>query len=153
MRLRIKNKSHRYDINRLRPKHGHKSAKYKMCLIIMMVRGIKQHLSKIWSSNQKKWSNTEAELEKAVAYKKSVYFFLDFREGQSDENDGCDFEILLYFEAATAAELLNKQNKIFKFRIFSHSLSFCHEFFTRLISSTNLMLKELFLPHPSLPNN
>ena len=47
MRLRIKNKSHRYDINRLRPKHGHKSAKHKMCLIIMMVRGIKQHLSKI----------------------------------------------------------------------------------------------------------
>ena len=35
---------------------------------------IKQHLSNIWSSVHEKLSNTEAELKKSVAYKKSVYF-------------------------------------------------------------------------------
>ena len=39
----------------------------------MMVIDIKQHLRNIWSSIQEKLSNTEAELKKSVAYKKSVY--------------------------------------------------------------------------------
>ena len=39
MRLKMK--------NRPRPKHGHKHTKREMCLIIMMVIGIKQHLSKL----------------------------------------------------------------------------------------------------------
>ena len=69
----MKNRSHRYVKNRPRPKHGHRYTKYKMCLIIMMVIDIKQHLSNIWSSIQEKLSNTEAELKKIVAYKKSVY--------------------------------------------------------------------------------
>ena len=45
MRLKMKSRSHRYDINRPRPRHGHKHNKYKMCLSIMMVICIKQHLS------------------------------------------------------------------------------------------------------------
>ena len=69
----MKNRSHRYVINRPTPKHGHRYTKYKMCLIIMMVIDIKQHLRNIWSSIQEKLSNTEAELKKSVAYKKSVY--------------------------------------------------------------------------------
>ena len=69
----MKNRSHRYVINRPRAKHGHRYTKYKMCLIIMMVIDIKQHLRNIWSSIQEKLSNTEAELKKSVAYKKSVY--------------------------------------------------------------------------------
>ena len=36
IRLNLTNRSHRYDINRPRPKHGHKCTKYKMCLIIMI---------------------------------------------------------------------------------------------------------------------
>ena len=44
MRLKMKNRSHRYDINRPGPRHGHKYTKYKMCLCIMMVICIKQHL-------------------------------------------------------------------------------------------------------------
>ena len=40
-----KNRSYRYDINR--PRHGHKYTKYKICLCIMMVICIKQHLSNI----------------------------------------------------------------------------------------------------------
>ena len=46
MRLKMKNKSHRYDINRPWPKHRRKYTKYKMCLIIMVIAS-KQHLSNI----------------------------------------------------------------------------------------------------------
>ena len=70
----MKNKSHRYDINWSRTRHGHKYTKYRICLIIMMIIGIKQHLSNTWSSIHKKLSSTEAKLEKSVAYiKKYVY--------------------------------------------------------------------------------
>ena len=37
MRLKMKNKSHRYDINRPRLRYGHKYTKYKICLSVMMV--------------------------------------------------------------------------------------------------------------------
>ena len=50
MRLKIKNRSQRFDINRPRLKHGHKYTKYDMnikCLSIIMVICIKQHLSNI----------------------------------------------------------------------------------------------------------
>ena len=50
MRLKIKSRSQRYDINRPGTRHGHKYTKYKMCLSIMMVVCIKQHLSNIWTS-------------------------------------------------------------------------------------------------------
>ena len=45
----MKNKLQRYDINSLRLRHGHKYRKYKVCLSIMMIICIKQHLSNIWS--------------------------------------------------------------------------------------------------------
>ena len=50
MRLQLKNRSHRYGINRPRLRNGDKHAKYKMCLSTMMVICLKQHLSNIWSS-------------------------------------------------------------------------------------------------------
>ena len=50
MRLKIKKRSQRYDINRPRPRHEHKYTKYKMCLSILMAISIKKHLSNIWSS-------------------------------------------------------------------------------------------------------
>ena len=40
-------RSHRYDINRPRSRHGHKYSKYKKCLSMMMLMGVKQHLSNI----------------------------------------------------------------------------------------------------------
>ena len=43
----MKNRSHRYDINIPRPRHGHTCTKYEMCLGILMVICIKQHLSNI----------------------------------------------------------------------------------------------------------
>ena len=45
----MKSRSKRYNINRPRPRHGNKDNKYKMCLGIMMVKCIKQHLRNIWS--------------------------------------------------------------------------------------------------------
>ena len=41
---------------------------------MMMAISNKQHLSSIWNEVMKKLSNTEAELKKSIAYKKSVYY-------------------------------------------------------------------------------
>ena len=49
-KMKIKNISHRYDINRHRPRYGHKYSKYKKCLSMMLLICIKEHLSNIWSS-------------------------------------------------------------------------------------------------------
>ena len=49
-----KNRSHKYDINRPRPRHWHEYTKYKMCLNLMMNICIKQHLTNIWNSIQEK---------------------------------------------------------------------------------------------------
>ena len=54
MRLKMKNRSQRYDINRPRPRHGHKYTKYEMCLSKMMVICIKQQLSNNKSSIHEK---------------------------------------------------------------------------------------------------
>ena len=43
-----------------------------MCLIIMMVIGIKQLLSSTWSSIHEKVKQTETELKKSVAYIKKT---------------------------------------------------------------------------------
>ena len=45
--LRMKNRSHRYYKNRSRSRHGNKYTKHKICLNIMMVTCIKQHLRSI----------------------------------------------------------------------------------------------------------
>ena len=50
----MKNRSHRYDITRPRPRHGPKYTIYKMCLGLMMAICIKQHLSNISSSIHEK---------------------------------------------------------------------------------------------------
>ena len=34
LRMKLKNGSHRYDIDRPRPRHGQRYTEYKMCLII-----------------------------------------------------------------------------------------------------------------------
>ena len=47
MRLKMKNRFHRQEINRPRSRYGHKYTKYKICLSIMMAICIKQHLSNI----------------------------------------------------------------------------------------------------------
>ena len=65
MMLKKTNRSHRYDINRPGPRHGHKYAKYKMYLSIMMAIYNKLHLSNIWSliykKVEQKWDLVEKE--------------------------------------------------------------------------------------------
>ena len=46
---KMKNKSHRYDINRPRSRHGHKYSKNKRCLSMITIIYIKQHLRNTWS--------------------------------------------------------------------------------------------------------
>ena len=52
--LKMKKRSHRYNINRPRPTNGHKYTKCKMCLCVMMVICIKEQLNNIWSSIHEK---------------------------------------------------------------------------------------------------
>ena len=47
MRAKMKNRSHRGDINRTRPRHGYEYPICKICLSMMMVICSKQHLSNI----------------------------------------------------------------------------------------------------------
>ena len=54
LNMKMNNRSHRYDLNRPRPRHGHRCTQYKTCLSIMIVTCIKQHLSTIWSSIHQK---------------------------------------------------------------------------------------------------
>ena len=70
MKTKMKNRTHRYDINRLGPSHGNKYIKYKMRLIMIMLICIKQHQNNISSSNHDKVKQV---LKKSVAYKKRVY--------------------------------------------------------------------------------
>ena len=51
--MKMKNRSHRHDINRPRPRHGHRKSKYRKCLSMMILIYIKQHLSNISSSIHK----------------------------------------------------------------------------------------------------
>ena len=67
MKMKIKNRSHIYDINRPRSSRGHKYSKYKNCLSDYDDASIHE------VQFTKKLSNTEAELKKSVAYKKTVY--------------------------------------------------------------------------------
>ena len=50
----MRNISHGYDINRHRPRHGHKYIKHKKCLSMMVLIYIKEHLSNIGGSLHEK---------------------------------------------------------------------------------------------------
>ena len=46
-KMKIKNKSHRYDIDRPKSGHGQEYSEYKKCLSMMMIICVKLHLSNI----------------------------------------------------------------------------------------------------------
>ena len=72
MRLKIKNRSHRYDINTPRRRQGHEYTKYKMFVSILMDTCIKQHQSNIWSSVHEKAKQQWGSVEKnALLIKKA----------------------------------------------------------------------------------
>ena len=70
MRLKMKNISHRYDRNRPWPKRSPKYAKNIMYLIIMVI-GIKQHLSNIWNSVHEKVKHHRYWVKKTLLIKKT----------------------------------------------------------------------------------
>ena len=63
----MKNRSHRYDINRTRSRHDYKYTKYKMYLsmMIIMCNNEAELITKL--------SNTDTVLEKALLIKKRVF--------------------------------------------------------------------------------
>ena len=69
MKMKMKKRSHKCDINRPRSRHRHKYSKYKKCLIMIMLTCI--HLSNIWSSIHEKVKQHWGWVEKSVAYKKA----------------------------------------------------------------------------------
>ena len=70
MKIRRKNRSHKYYINRPRPWHGHTYTEYKKCPSIMVLICIKQYLSNIWSWIYEKVTQHWGRVEKSLAYKK-----------------------------------------------------------------------------------
>ena len=79
----MKSKSKRYDLNRPRPRHGHKYTKYKMCLNIMMVICIKQHLSIIGSSIHGKVIKKKRVAENIQQVRVGVKLLLDIFPGDN----------------------------------------------------------------------
>ena len=72
IRLKMKNRSNKYDINWTNPRQGHKYTKYEFCLSIIMTMCIKQHLRNIWRSVHEKVKQHWGWLKKSVAYKISA---------------------------------------------------------------------------------
>ena len=70
MKIKMKNRSHRYDTNRPRPRHGHTDSKYKKYLSMMMLTSIKQDLSNTWSSIHEKVQQRWGWVGKSFTYKK-----------------------------------------------------------------------------------
>ena len=67
MKMKMKNRSDRYDINRPRSRQEHKYSKYKKCLTIMILIYIRQHLRNTGTLLR---NTDEAELKKALLIKK-----------------------------------------------------------------------------------
>ena len=67
-----RNRSHRYGVNKRRPRNGHKYTKDQVCLSkTIEVICIKQHLINIWSSIHEKVKQHWGWVEKSVACKKA----------------------------------------------------------------------------------
>ena len=84
VKLKMKNRSHRYSINRPRTRHGHKYTKYKKCLIMMTAICIKQHVSNIWSSIHEKVEQHWGWVEKNYCLLKknlqcNILWFVNFK--------------------------------------------------------------------------
>ena len=77
MKMTMKNRSHKCNINRPRTRLGHKYSKYKKCLSMLMLICITQHLSNIWSWIYGKVKQHWVE-KKALLIKKRVYQLLQF---------------------------------------------------------------------------
>ena len=74
MKMKIKNRSYRYDINGPRSRHGHKYSKYRKGLVWWCLCLSSNTYATFEGQFMKKFSNTEAELKKKRCLeKKRVY--------------------------------------------------------------------------------
>ena len=73
-KIKKKNVSHWYVVNRPLSKHGLKYSRYKTCLSMIVLICNQQHLSNIWSSIHEKLKQHWGWVKKSIAYKKIVYF-------------------------------------------------------------------------------
>ena len=85
MKMKEKNRSNRCDIKRPRSRLGHKYSKYKMCLSVIMLLFIKQHLGNIWSSIHEKVKQHWIWVEKMCCLQKSRSLL----EAKFGKNDKC----------------------------------------------------------------
>ena len=87
MRVKMKNRSKRYDINSTTPWHGYKYTKYKMCPSRLMIMGNKQHLSTIWNWIHGKVKQHWGWVERVIYKKMRIhYFHLEELGDQSQPN-------------------------------------------------------------------
>ena len=66
MKVKMGNRSHRYDINRPGSRNEPKYTEYKKCFSMMILICIKQHLSNIWGSIHEKVQRQWGWVEKSV---------------------------------------------------------------------------------------
>ena len=81
MKMEMKNRSHRFDMNRPRPRYRHRYTKYKLFHSRMLFICIRKHLNNIWSSFHEKIKQLWDWTERSVGYKKIVYFYTTFKLG------------------------------------------------------------------------
>ena len=89
--MKMKNRSHRYDVNRPRSRHEHKYCKCKG-LSMMTLICVKQHLSDIWSSIHEKVKQNRVCWKKALLIKKSEQLKISFGK----KNWGCSTDVFLW---------------------------------------------------------
>ena len=82
MKMKMKSRSHRYDINRPESRHGYRYIKYEKCLPMMMLiciiigmmihmyANMYQHLTNVWTSIHGKVKQHWGWVKKSAAYKK-----------------------------------------------------------------------------------
>ena len=73
MKMRMKNRSHRYDINRSRSRHEHNILDIKRVSVWWCLYAFSNTQATFDAQFMRKSSNTEAEMIQSIAYKKSVY--------------------------------------------------------------------------------
>lgn len=72
MKVKVKNRTYRYDTNRTRPRNGYEYTKYNICLSMMMVMQVSNTQAISEALFMKKLRNTKAELKKVSFIKKRV---------------------------------------------------------------------------------
>ena len=84
MKLKMKTRSHRYDLNRPKLRQRHKYSKYEKCVSMIMLYVLNNTSATFETQFMKKLSNTKTELKKKnVAYKKACISSKSYNQSQN----------------------------------------------------------------------